>query len=222
MSDDDEPDLDGQQALQLNTLHRFRKHSPRLLLEEYSHCEVPAGCGGVVMRWVDPDAGTPAVVRVFVEARATLWLNGELIESGRVDVACGPNVLAVALDEIVAPESGLRGLIGQARPPALMLSIVRALGTDVASGEEAVVLLSSGRASVWRIRADEPPAGWTALDFDDSDWREAERTELAPERESAWHAQQLRGHGAYPLALPRDRAWLRVGFDGPRLQAEDA
>ena len=35
------------EALRLNTLNRFRKHSPRLLLEEYSHCEVPAGCGGV-------------------------------------------------------------------------------------------------------------------------------------------------------------------------------
>ena len=39
----------------LNGPDRYRKRSPRLVLEEHSHCEVPAGCGGVVLRWINTD-----------------------------------------------------------------------------------------------------------------------------------------------------------------------
>ena len=52
MTDDDD--------LRVNTLHRFAKHSPTLILHEYSSCEVPAGCGGVVMRWIAPDQDAPS------------------------------------------------------------------------------------------------------------------------------------------------------------------
>ena len=50
MGNDDKPDL------RLNELERFRKTSSRLALEAHSHCEVPAGCGGVVLRWTRPGA----------------------------------------------------------------------------------------------------------------------------------------------------------------------
>lgn len=43
--------------LKLNTLDRFTKQPGLLALQESSHCEVPAGCGGVVLRWIDPRAG---------------------------------------------------------------------------------------------------------------------------------------------------------------------
>jgi hypothetical protein len=36
--------------LRLNSLSRYTKRSPEYVLEEHSHCEVPAGCGGVVLR----------------------------------------------------------------------------------------------------------------------------------------------------------------------------
>ncbi len=32
--------------LNLNSLSRFSKKSSTMILEVYSHCEVPAGCGG--------------------------------------------------------------------------------------------------------------------------------------------------------------------------------
>lgn len=41
--------------LKLNSISRFSKQSPRLVLEEHGHCEVPAGCGGVVLRWRGAD-----------------------------------------------------------------------------------------------------------------------------------------------------------------------
>ncbi len=46
-------------GLNLNNLDRYTKLSPRFVLEEYSHCEVPAGCGGIVLRWRNPEVGIP-------------------------------------------------------------------------------------------------------------------------------------------------------------------
>jgi hypothetical protein len=51
--------------LKLNGLSRYTKQSPRLVLEEYSHCEVPAGYGGVVLRWRNPDQPLPMLVSSF-------------------------------------------------------------------------------------------------------------------------------------------------------------
>ena len=81
---------------QLNSLERFRKRSPRLLLEQYDSCEVPAGCGGVVLRWRDPHAarpvvvsaaggtGGPAVVGLWSDAALRLWFpaTGEVVAEG--------------------------------------------------------------------------------------------------------------------------------------------
>ena len=50
-----------------------------LVLEEYSHCEVPAGCGGVVIRWARSDA--PAEVRFVIPGPdARIYVDG--VEQG--------------------------------------------------------------------------------------------------------------------------------------------
>jgi hypothetical protein len=54
------PDSDD---LRLNELQRYRKTSGRLALKVHSHCEVPAGCGGVVLRWRRP--GAPIGIALF-------------------------------------------------------------------------------------------------------------------------------------------------------------
>lgn len=82
--------------LRINTLHRFAKHSPRLTLQEYSHCEVPAGCGGVVLRWVDPRRGVPIRVRAIVLGETETWLDGApLPGGGHTRIEAGTHVLAV-------------------------------------------------------------------------------------------------------------------------------
>src|SRR5262245_50720143 len=82
--------------LRLNTLHRFAKHSPKLVLHEYGHCEIPAGCGGLVMRWYDPTTGSPALIRVDVNnAEASCWLDGELLTTSLAHLRAGPHVIAV-------------------------------------------------------------------------------------------------------------------------------
>lgn len=49
----------------LNSIDRFRKRPQRFVLEEHGHCEIPAGCGGVVLRWRNPQAAVPDAQRAF-------------------------------------------------------------------------------------------------------------------------------------------------------------
>jgi hypothetical protein len=198
-------DDDEAEALRLNTLHRFRKHSPRLLLEEYSHCEVPAGCGGVVLRWIDPGAGTPALVRTYAEAQITAWIDGAQLDSGRVDLRAGVHTLALELTQIQPP----------GRPAPLLLAIVRTLPGDEHEAEDGVVLLRSQVGRAWRVIGEQPPPGWTASEFDDSQWPVAEPAELDAKQRESWRAQQIQRRGAVPIALPPERAWVRVRFEVP-------
>ena len=58
------------------------------MLEEYSHCEVPAGCGGVVLRWRDPEAGIPLRVSIASFGEAALFVDGEAVSGS--DLALRP------------------------------------------------------------------------------------------------------------------------------------
>jgi hypothetical protein len=208
----DEGSMDEDEALRLNTLHRFRKHSPRLLLEEYSHCEVPAGCGGVVLRWIDRDAGTPALMRTVVEAQITAWIDGAQLDSGRVDLRAGVHTLALELTQI-EPRTG---------PAPLLLAIVRTLPGDELDEEEGVVLLRSQVGRAWRVLGEQPPAGWTAIEFDDSQWPVAGPAELDAKQRESWRVQQIQRRGAVPIALPPERAWVRVRFEVAAFQPGSA
>lgn len=216
MSESMSESISEEEALRLNTLHRFRKHSPRLLLEEYSHCEVVAGCGGVVLRWVDPHAGIPAIVRSLVPAKLELWLDGAPLDSGHIDLRAGRRTLALELTEI---GSHTASRIGRGRPSALLLSIVRSLGRDH-RGTPAI-LLSSLPGPMWRVTSEQPPPDWITPEFDDSRWPEAQRAELDEGQREQWGVRQIQACGAVPIALPADRAWVRVHFEVPEFAREE-
>lgn len=88
--------MSADEDLRLNTLHRFAKRSSRLTLLEYSHCEVPAGCGGVVLRWVDTEGRVAVRVRVRrTGGMIDTWLDGEPLDTSSALIAPGiPHVLA--------------------------------------------------------------------------------------------------------------------------------
>ncbi len=133
MTDDDDD-------LKINTLHRFAKASPRLVLHEYSHCEVPAGCGGVVLRWVDPRLGEPATVRVSADETAEVWLDGDPLENARTQLAPGAHVVAVHGRDVQ----------------------VTVLLDD---GDEGVEI-----PLATRFATHDPGPGWQAVGFDDLSW----------------------------------------------------
>lgn len=80
---------------ELNSLNRFRKQSAKLVLEEHGHCEVPAGCGGVILRWRNPLVSRTVRVFCYTPNEAKLFMDGEELERGLTDLAIGPHLLCV-------------------------------------------------------------------------------------------------------------------------------
>ena len=152
MSDDDD--------LRLNTLHRFAKHSANLVLEEHGHCEVPAGCGGVIFSWRNPSVATAALLFVGSPGRTRVFVDGVEARSSRVELPFGRRVLAFHITAI-----GERARVfaaaarldpgpqpGQALGPAVPSALSAADGT-------------------WRATTSEPePDALTSADFDDRHW----------------------------------------------------
>jgi hypothetical protein len=196
---------DADEKLRLNTLHRLAKHSDRLVLMEYSHCEVPAGCGGYVMRWRDPSAGRPLVLNVACSGRVQGFIDGAPITSSRCTLTVGQHQLAmhVSVEEAPAP-------------------LVVAVFVDdprAAHDEEEVVLLSADD-STWRCTERAPAADddWKALDHDDAGWQPLRAWTPTPEElgEDHWRYDWLLNRGAAALRLERGELWIRrrIGVQG--------
>ena len=96
----------GEDELRLNSLSRFSKRSSRLHLEEHGHCEVPAGCGGVVLRWINPAIGIPVVLRIHSPGKVLLLIDGISPASSRPLIAPGKRILAAELNDVI-PGQGL-------------------------------------------------------------------------------------------------------------------
>ena len=187
--------------LRINTLHRFAKHSARLILHEYSHCEVPAGCGGVVLRWIDPAQGRPARTDLVAPGtRTDVWLDGASLASSRFVLQAGRRLVALHLvRETAWPRPFVFGLPYDAR--------------------DALDLISRGQP-VWRATATRPAGDWMMPAFDDAAW-----PALAPVPPEArvvsdrkWEASQIELAAArnQPVfQFDTDELWVRVAFEAP-------
>lgn len=214
--------------LKLNSLNRFAKKSTRLALQEYSHCEVPAGCGGVVLRWTDPAEGLAAIVRAMLAGRYTGFLDGAQLDTARAVIPYGEHVLALGLerDPPAAPArpGGILGAIAGALTGARVGSDVlfaACIAPDV-DRQDAVAIPGASTVAdgTWRaIAADVPPEGWRDAGFDDSAWP---ALVAAPPGAVAalpsgdhwrWRLQELERMGAAVLLLPEgSRLWVRKRF----------
>jgi hypothetical protein len=146
----------------LNSLDRFRKKSDRLVLEEHGHCEVPAGCGGVILRWRNPHALQSAVLWLYAPVPADLLLDGEPPGRGRVDLTVGRHVLALALENVNL-SAGL-----------LLFAAVRE-GSDFGvqdegGARERPIRVLSADDGTWKYALDKPDDGWATAAFDDAAW----------------------------------------------------
>src|ERR1051326_7922597 len=94
--------------LKLNSLGRYGKNASRLILEEHSHCEVPAGCGGVVLRWRNPNSGLLFILHFFGTGKLTILLDGKVLTSARPLISFGEHVLSFAFTDMI-PGSAAMG-----------------------------------------------------------------------------------------------------------------
>jgi hypothetical protein len=203
----------------LNSLDRFRKRSPRLLLEEHAGCEVPAGCGGLVMRWRNPLEARPVRIHLYTPTESTTWMDGDVLNVGRLDLRPGRHVLAIEIGEVDRAAGLLMAVLqhdsaekpGKDLPPLIV---------------EPPLCIHSAADGSWRFCLEQPAEGWQALSFDDSGWqalvgRTIPRVEYQERNGWQWHQcheAKAAGLGAGPLpagALPRGPVWVRKVFEFP-------
>ncbi len=161
-------------------LNRFRKTGHGVVLEEHSHCEVPAGFGGVVLRWVRPDSPCAVEVRLFAPRTTGLWVDGVVPERMRVTLAPGPHVLALEV-----PWEG----------DPLVMAILALRHRKVAQPS-----LATGDGS-WRCSW-RGPADWRGLAFDDGGWAPMVESTASPPEDptSHWRYEYFGRDGARPVA----------------------
>jgi hypothetical protein len=200
----------------LNSLNRFRKQSARLVLEEHSHCEIPAGCGGVVLRWRNPQAALPVSIHLYSPVPATCWLDGAEVRLGRMDLAIGRHTLALAIEQVELSAG-------------LLLFAANHDPTDYQRGEKTESLdhplkVVSAADGTWRYSLASPPAEWVSLSFDDREWAAltlAPTPTLNRSEEGAYRCSHCVELGAACLGLPsgkhpkRGKVWIRKVFEAP-------
>jgi hypothetical protein len=182
----------------LNALDRFRKRPGRLVLEAYSHCEVPAGCGGLVLRWRDPRAALPLNVYLYTPVQAACFLDGAELRAARVDLAIGHHTLAFALPDVDL--SAALFMFAAVHTPRLPHG---APPPDVV--EESIKILSQGDGT-WKFTL-APPAddAWKTRPFEDADWpalAQVPAPELDHNRPFYWQYARCADLGASCLGLP--------------------
>jgi hypothetical protein len=197
----------------LNSLSRFRKQSRRLVLEEHSHCEVPAGCGGVVLRWRDPLALVPLTLYLYTPVSAVCLLDGEELRSTRVDLPPGKHVVTLALENLNLSAGVIlfaavhAGTPAEAKPQALVI--------------EAPVKVVSADDGTWRGTVNQPVSDdWKSLAFADQDWHVLTRAKvpkLDAHTTGKYQHDECVRQGAIGLGLPapggkqeRAKWWQRL------------
>jgi len=210
---DDFDDLD------LNNLERFTKQPAGLIQEVYDHCEVPAGCGGVVLRWVSPTKGIPVRVLVYTNATMMGSVHVDGIEQAHMmqHITPGPHLISLAFEKI--PREGLVVMFGLGNADHMF-------GLPQRSSDDPTVAVAS-HPGTWRVTTAAPSEAWTALDFDDDDWPLMIAAHHAPEPRSRgyYQYQQCERLGAQGLGLPHssasDRAWIRARINVVPTQEDD-
>lgn len=196
--------------LKVNGLPRYRKRSPRLLLESHSSCEVPAGCGGVVLRWRDPREGFAAEASLYVMSDAwRLTVDGEALPSGRMLLPYGARVLGLHVRGM--PRRGALMFVLQSAPRH------RSLDGSLISPE---VVVCSAPDTGWCYTTTPPSDERWQFDpaLDTRGWQPMRLAPPIPPRADGrlpWAVRRMRREGAQPLGFSAphpDEAWIRCVF----------
>ena len=196
--------------LKLNSLGQYGKSSSRLILEEHGHCEVPAGCGGVVLRWRNPNSGLLFILNLFGSGKATVLLDGKAVTSARPLIPFGEHVLSFAITDIERGSAafGFAGIHDESQ--------LRFPSVSQPSGRK-ISILSAGDGS-WKYVTMEPTDdAWTRAGFDDSHWRSmiaCEPPSLAKQDMQRYRLETILKFGGATLRIEgqSSRVWIRKSF----------
>lgn len=179
--------LDG---LELNSLYRFNKRSPHLVLEEHGSCEVPAGCGGVVMRWLNPAEESYVVFTLYRAWECRVFVDGQALSSAAITLARGRHLLAVEVS-----------------CGALVVAAHRHLQPDPE------LLFRTEDDGSWRGSAVQPPPAWNEPGFE-ADWPPLQEVAVVEDPTSSWALYETRKWNARSLGVKGERTfWARRFFE---------
>ncbi len=199
----------------MNSLSRYSKKSNRYVLEAHSHCEVPAGCGGAVLRWRNPKEGVPLTFRIYAGGPYKFYLDGQPLASARPTIGFGEHVISIAISDFDPSKVVL-----------LFAAKYEEKGAGVSYEERSAggkLYVISAPDGSWKYSAAEPQNGsWQEVGFDDSSWHAMPAREWAldPKQKTSaqsFRANELLGMGAQGLGVagnPR-KIWVRRPFSIP-------
>lgn len=207
--------------LSLNSLSRFSKQSGLLHLEEHGHCEVPAGCGGVVLRWYNPATSIPLLLRLFCAGKASVFIDGTVPTSARPLVVPGRRILTIEVSE-ASHEQAL-----------IMFAAVYDRRASQKLPEEARCAVLSAADGSWFFTVTPPRDDtWRVSDADMIGWEPMIELPIdVPDRKQAWQRwysfEQLTKVGARALGIPTANApqaveWFRNATQRVGISAKEA
>jgi hypothetical protein len=198
--------------LKLNDLSRFSKSSRRLVLREYSNCEVPAGCGGVVFRWKKPDNPVAFEMLLFIPGKFELLIDGNPPQSACPFLERGEHVLSLIISNFKS-SYGLLLFAGKTGETGFCYKEI-----EFYEGDKRERVLSLPDSS-WKYLLSPPTDElWTELKFDDSSWKSMISKVLPPIAEQDSRQYQIRSLselGAQSLGIEEAAEkviWIRKKF----------
>ncbi|MFX1254029.1 MAG: hypothetical protein ACFFCZ_20620 [Promethearchaeota archaeon] len=193
----------------LNELSRYTKSSPRLVLKEYSHCEVPAGCGGVVLRWMKPPNTVSFEIWLHTTGEYEFFIDGKNPQSACPLLEKGKHVLA------------LQTSISQSNYGLLMFagSYTEEIGTGIFyQGDRRTYVLSLPDTSWKYSLIGQTDQSWLDSGFNDASWKAmiAKKLPLLDEHDSKqYKIRRLEEFGAKSLGIEETitgTVWVRKIF----------
>jgi len=191
--------------LNLNSVSRYSKSSPQFVLEEHGHCEVPAGCGGVVLRWVNPVQTIPIELWLHFSGTGKFFLDGAVPSSGRPLIKYGTHVISLQINEFVA-DKGFLMFAGVFEEEKM---IHKSFIGPKDSYARAPILSEPDGSWKYSVNPQQDDS-WMQAGFDDSDWKPLTPMPLPEpnDRQSyrykkllEFGAQELGAAGQHPNAI---------------------
>ena len=198
--------------LKLNDLNRFSKSSRRLVLREYSNCEVPAGCGGVVFRWKAPDKTVAFEMTALISGEFEIFIDGNIPKSAVLMLEKGEHVLSLVISNFQSSQGfllfmGKSGEIGSFYQESRFHE------------EDARKRVLSSPDSSWKYILSQPTdESWTDLQFNDSTWKSMISKDIPSldEQDSRkYRLEHLSDQGAQSLGIEEvteSSIWIRKKF----------
>ncbi len=152
--------------LKINSLSRYSKQSSRLILEEHGHCEVPAGCGGVVLRWNNPHHQSIPFRMIFhTYGEIEFLLDGKQPSSSQPFLSYGEHVLALHISQSLTSQlQSKHGLL-------MFAGFYDESKMDVNAKKQKSIYVLSAPDTTWKYSLSKPTDdSWQNSEFDDSDW----------------------------------------------------